>query len=510
MALLRQRLGVEVALDQALQDGVEHGIGRQRVGVLLVGAQLGRRRLVEDALRDRPAARVAPAAELEHRGLVDVLQDVEAAVHVAVERGVAHRHLRLVAGGHHHAAELVRHGHQGDAPRARLDVLLGHVLRAIAEQRRQHGAERLHRRADVHDVVADAQRPGAGLGVLQRVPAGVGRRHHDGVHALRPQRVGGDGRGERRIDATGKADHHRREAGLVHVVAQAQHHRPVDRLDVAQLRCDGAGRDLPAFLAARELHRRHLLGEGGELHFQRTIRAQREGAAVVDDLVLAADLVEIDKGQAALDHTPDAELHAHVGLADLVGRGVGHQQDLAAGLGDALHDVGGPHVLADRHAEAHAAEHQRPRHRARRKHALVVEHAVVRQVDLEAPADDLASVERDDGVVEPAVLVPRRGDEQRRAAVRRIGAQRLDRLVAAPLEGGLQHQVLGKVAGQHQLGEQHEIGALRLGLGARGPHPGEVAGDVADLGIELGEAHLEGVGHCAASVAEPAAAITRF
>ena len=222
---------------------------------------------------------------------------------------------------------------------------------------------------------------------------------------------------------------------------------------------------------------------------------ERERAAVVDHLVLSADLVEIDQRQAALDHAVDGELHAHVGLADLVGRGVGHQQDLAAGLGDAFDDVGRPDVLADRHADAHALDHQRPRHRTGREDALVVEHAVVRQVDLVALADDLAFVEADDGVVELAVLAPRRGDEQGRAAVLRVGAQLLDRLVAALHERRLQHEVLGKISGENQLGRQHQVGALLARLGPGGAHLGKIARDVADLGIELGERDLERLRH---------------
>src|SRR6266446_9686683 len=57
MALGREILGPEVALDQPAQDGVEHGIGWQRVRVLLVGPQLGRRRLGDDALGDDLALR---------------------------------------------------------------------------------------------------------------------------------------------------------------------------------------------------------------------------------------------------------------------------------------------------------------------------------------------------------------------------------------------------------------------------------------------------------------------
>ncbi len=176
MALGRQLLGAEIALDQALQHGVEHWIGRQRILVLLVGPELGRGRLGDDAFGDHLAPRaqralrqmrVAPAAELEHRGLVDVFQDVVAAGHVAVERGVAHGHLGLVARRHHHGAQLVRNRHQGNAAGAALNILFRDIFFTVAEQWQQHLAERLHRRLDADDVVPDADRLGAGLGVLQ-------------------------------------------------------------------------------------------------------------------------------------------------------------------------------------------------------------------------------------------------------------------------------------------------------------------------------------------------------
>src|SRR3546814_7896504 len=69
-----------LALDEALQDVVEHRIGRQAVLVLLVRLQLGRRRLGDDALRDDPPGRtqralrqhlVAPAREVEDKRLVE-------------------------------------------------------------------------------------------------------------------------------------------------------------------------------------------------------------------------------------------------------------------------------------------------------------------------------------------------------------------------------------------------------------------------------------------------------
>src|SRR5262249_2146599 len=68
-------------------------------------------------------------------------------------------------------------------------------------------------------------------------------------------------------------------------------------------------------------------------------------------------------------------------------------------------------------------------------------------------------------------------------------------LVTLALEGRLQHQVLGEVARKHELGRQHEVGALLPRLLAGGPHLGEIARDVADLGIELRQRDLEGIRH---------------
>ncbi len=70
-----------------------------------------------------------------------VLEHIVAAGHVAVDRGVAHRHLALVPRGQHHVAELVGQGHQRDGAQARLDVLLGQVGRAALKGGAEHMLE---------------------------------------------------------------------------------------------------------------------------------------------------------------------------------------------------------------------------------------------------------------------------------------------------------------------------------------------------------------------------------
>ena len=141
---------------------------------------------------------------------------------------------------------------------------------------------------------------------------------------------------------------------------------------------------------------------------------QPERGAVEHQLVLPADLVDVDQRQAALGDARDRDVEPHVVLVAPVGRAVRHDQDLGAGLGQALDHVLGrptPDVLADRDADPHAAEIDRAGHRPRREHALLVEHAVVRQIDLEAHGRDRAAVEQAIGVVELAVLDPRRADQ---------------------------------------------------------------------------------------------------
>ena len=80
-------------------------------------------------------APVAPARDPVHHHLRQVGDHRQAAVHVAVQRAVAHRHLGLVPGGQQQRAVLVGKRHQQVAADARLDVLLGHIARQARGRR---------------------------------------------------------------------------------------------------------------------------------------------------------------------------------------------------------------------------------------------------------------------------------------------------------------------------------------------------------------------------------------
>ena len=164
------------------------------------------------------------------------------------------------------------------------------------------------------------------------------------------------------------------------------------------------------------------------------------------------------------------------------------------GLDDAFDGVRAPDVLADRHADAHAAKDDRPRRRAGREHPLLVEHAVIGQVDLEAHRLDPPAVEQRHGVVELAVLDPGQADQHRRPAVGGLARQLLAGRAAGLLKGRLQHQILGRIAGEEEFGRHHDVGAERRGLRARLAQPVAIALDIADDRGNLGERDDEAVG----------------
>jgi len=179
-----------------------------------------------------------------------------------------------------------------------------------------------------------------------------------------------------------------------------------------------------------------------------------------------------------------------------VGRAVGHEQDLAAGLGEALDHLLAPDVLADGQAEAQAAQVDRPRQGAGGEDALLVEDTVIGQVHLEAHGGDGAGVKHRIGVVDLAVLVPRQADEDGRAAVGRVAGQLLAGPAAGVEEGGAQHKILRRIAGKVELGEHHDIRPHGGGFCARLARLGEIGRDVAHDGVELGEREAEAVDGC--------------
>src|SRR6185312_17474130 len=89
----------QILLDEGLEYGIKSFVGRQGIGVLLLVAQLSRRRPLDYPLRDDPLPRVTVGGQTIDQHLAAILDRREAAGHVAIERGITHGHLALVTGG---------------------------------------------------------------------------------------------------------------------------------------------------------------------------------------------------------------------------------------------------------------------------------------------------------------------------------------------------------------------------------------------------------------------------
>ena len=185
--------------------------------------------------------------------------------------------------------------------------------------------------------------------------------------------------------------------------------------------------------------------------------------------------------------------------------------------------AGVPDVLADRQADQRAVDLDQRRLRARLEVAALVEDPVVGQIALAVDRPHLAAGEngervvgRGRGRVDQGVEVAR---ARRRAAPRAPGSRpgrrspstsaatassaSRDRVQEVPA----QHEVLGRVAGEAELGEQHELRAARPGRCRSTPRSGAT---LPSMSPTVGSIWASASRRCVASAMDPSmAASTR-
>jgi hypothetical protein len=281
-----------------------------------------------------------------------------------------------------------------------------------------------------------------------------------------------------------KAEDDTVEAVLVDVVARAHQQRLVNARGLGGNRRDLARRDLDAVGAALELDDVEPLAEGRRSESDLTLGVERDRAAVEHELVLTADHVQIDDRQACLGDALGEQRLALALLGDMIGRAVADEDDLGAGRAHRSAGLGLPNILTDRQAQLHTAELDDRRAAAGREIALLVEHGVVRQHDLAVPRDDLLVIEERGGIVDRRAVVLRKAH---------VGGDALDALSQA-LERGLdpqphaamEQQILGRIAAQGQLREDHEV-AVELVARTCGSleHSLGIGADRTDVGVDL-------------------------
>jgi hypothetical protein len=491
-----------VLLDTALEDRVQQRVLGQRVAVLLVLAQLGGGRTVDGGLRNdlAPGRAVAPAAEVEHEGLGHVLDHREAAGHVAVQGAVADRGLALVAGGEHEPAELVGQRHQDVAADAGLQVFLGDVRRAAGPLRGKLGHVGVVQPADGDLAELDAEVARDQFRVGARLAGRIFGGHGHAGDAVRAERVDREGGDERGVDAAGQPDHHVLKAILSDVVAQSGDQSGVHLgLGVERrLHARGEGGTGPQ----RDLHRVRARGGGlqGQIGDQQVVRehvrARRhdavdtddEAAAVEHQFVLAADQVAQRHRRADAHRELAEDVAAQVVFAAMIGRGgkVDHRADAEPVKLRGGGTVGMPAILANVHRQQGFAGPQQQRGIARFKHALLVEDPEVGQDLLDVRAHAPAAAQHHRGVARLAVCTRDRSADQHGQFRRQIRREPVERFGAILQKMPLQHQVLRRIPGHHQLGRHQHIRARLPRLCRRRAYQRGIPRKIPDDGVDLG------------------------
>jgi hypothetical protein len=241
----------------------------------------------------------------------------------------------------------------------------------------------------------------------------------------------------------------------------------------------------PDRLARIEVDDEQRFFEAGRAREHLALVVEHDRMTVEDELVLAADEVAEGEVGRVVASARDEHLLAVLRLADVVGRRRQVDEQLRAREREVRRGRARlPDVLADRRPYQHLAELEQEQLPAGGEVPVLVEDAVVGQEALAVERLHLA-VRTDRAGVEEVAVEPGRADER---GDPRAGARDLtQRLLGRAHERGPQQQVLGRVAGHRQLGEEDEVGACRARVGQTGENALSVAVQVADDRVDLGE-----------------------
>jgi hypothetical protein len=150
-----------------------------------------------------------------------------------------------------------------------------------------------------------------------------------------------------------------------------------------------------------------------------------------------------------------------------------------------------PRVLADGDAEVGSGHSESAAPIAGDEVTSFVEHPVVGEPVLVIPGLHPAIAEQARGIVEPAFASVHEAGQDG-AVSRRPSGQLLQRLQIVVYERLSEHQILGRVSSDGELGEADEVGSGRSRVSSPRGHLLDVAGEVAEHTIDLAEGNPHG------------------
>ncbi len=307
--------------------------------------------------------------------------------------------------------------------------------------------------------------------------------HRDHAHGIRSERVDREHGHESRVDPSRQPDDRPVETVLACVVADPEGECTVDVFRVL-----GPGRSVRvdrrpiAFLTEREVDDQQVLLELGGPPRERAVGSDEHAPAVEYELVLPADGVHVHDPRPCLDRPCRADVEPLGGLPPVVGGAVDvHDEGNVRVSVRGERRSGRPCVFADRDAERHPSGRVDDARLAGHEVASLVEHAVVRQADLVVARADPAAGEDGRGVVHATLAaVDEAGDDHGPPV--EVLREPLERGELVVDERPAQHEILGRVPGDGELRETHEV---------RVPGPLHALSDLSHVAVEVPDGEVQ-------------------
>ena len=308
------------------------------------------------------------------------------------------------------------------------------------------------------------------------------------MHLVGAQRIDGHAQRQRRVDAAGKPNDRALEATLADVVAHAEHQRLVGLGHQRQFVGEVGGTqqatvNIDHTEGLLELRQAHLHGAGA---------VEGKRAAVEYQFVLAADEVAIDGRHPGRCHTAGQYFLALLMFFKMTGRGVEDEQQFGAGFARRLSRARLPDVGTNIDAAAHAAKGDDTGFSSGVEIAFFVEHVVVGQAILAVNRNFRPIFDHGRRVVAATFMFFGVTDNERNALD--APGQIIQCPRAGPVKIRPQQQVFRGVTAQRQFGRQQHLRAARLGISGTLQDAFDIAGQVTDGGIELGDGNTQHAG----------------
>ena len=278
---------------------------------------------------------------------------------------------------------------------------------------------------------------------------------------------------------------------LGHVVLEAEHAGSVYLFVRVEFRND-LGLDL-MFGGGIEVPERQVFHEHRAAFDKRAVGIDHEAATVEDQVVLTADLIQVDDRGVDFGGTTLGELETGVGLAFLIRRAVDGEQQVDVLGGQVGHRATIlPDVLADGHADGGTIHVEGHGTVAGGEDTEFVEHAVVGQEVLVVAGPDHALMQYHQSVARLGGLTisahgANHHEQIAEAVVVELGGEFVGLVPCGLAEGAAQGQIFDGVSGEGHFRENNHLGIPCGGFTGVVEHFGGVGIERADAGVDLGE-----------------------